>query len=98
MLLQSLVGVSRVGTVEQHEAVSWFEKLAEKGQIEEEIGEELKWKENPTTFWAILKNGWDLADEDQWPPALEWLHRSLELFDKVFAPRLDAVLQDSESE
>lgn len=72
--------------------------FAEKGQIEEEVGEELKWKENPTTFWAILKNGWDLSDEDQWPPALEWLHRSLELFDKVFAPRLDAVLQDSESE
>jgi hypothetical protein len=72
--------------------------FAEKDQIEEEVGQELKWKENQVTSWAILKNGWDLADEDQWPPALEWLHRSLELFEKVFAPRLDAVLQDSDSE
>ena len=72
--------------------------FAEKDQIEEEIGEALKWKKNPTSFWAILKNGWDLADEDQWPAALEWLHDSLHLFEKIFVPRLDVVLQDSESE
>jgi len=63
-------------------------------EIEREFGEPLEWDEDsqrrsPAIF--LRKTNIDLTDETDWPNQHEWLASKLELFDKVFGPRLKAL-------
>ena len=63
-------------------------------EIEREFGEPLEWDEHPGQeySWIFLrKTDTDPTDETDWPNQHEWFASKLELFDKVFGPRLKAL-------
>ena len=62
--------------------------------IEKEFGNTLKWEElqGKESCWiALEKNNTDPADEADWENQHEWFASKLELFDKVFRPRIKAL-------
>ncbi len=72
-------------------AKQWFARLAgEKDATEQEIGESLVWynPENAKMSRIYLRKSADWLDESQWPAQHEWLRKHLELFTKVFQPRI----------
>lgn len=63
-------------------------------EIEKEFGEPLKWEKRPDykeSQILLEKKGTDPTDETDWPNQHEWLASKLELFDKVFRPRIKAL-------
>lgn len=75
--------------------IAAFHSLKEQQQeIEREFAEPLEWDEDsqrrsPAIF--LRKTNIDLTDETDWPNQHEWLASKLDLFDKVFGPRLKAL-------
>ena len=73
----------------------YFHLLKEQQEeIEREFAEPLEWdKRSPYAYNRILlrKTDTDPTDETDWPNQHEWLASKLELFDKVFGPRLKAL-------
>ena len=71
-----------------------FQQLfLQKEQIEDQVGEELEWRENPdkkeSSIW--LRKPVDPFDKVSWPEQHKWLRDKLELFHKVFAPLVKAL-------
>ena len=73
-------------------ATAYFHLLEEQqAEIEEEFGEPLEWEElpeNESGRISLRKVDTDPADETDWPNQHDWLASRLELFDKVFRPRI----------
>ena len=55
--------------------------------LESEFGVPLEWSEKERWVY-LLKQDTDPTDETDWPNQHEWLASKLELFDKVFSPRI----------
>lgn len=76
-------------------AIAYFHLLKEQQEeIEREFAEPLEWDKGsqhkgPGIF--LRKTNTDLTDETDWPNQHEWLASKLELFDKVFGPRIKAL-------
>lgn len=90
-------------TMLDHNSKAYFHLL--KGQQEEidrVFGEKLEWLERPEleeSQVSLLKNNTDPMDEVDWKNQHEWLATKLELFDKVFRPRIKALnAEDDERE
>lgn len=69
-------------------AISHFHLLSrQREEIENELGEPLEWQEERcrTFLW---QDSVDPTNEDEWSNQHEWLASKLELFDKVFRPRV----------
>ena len=63
-------------------------------EIEREFAEPLEWNESYRHRGSgifLRKTNIDLSDETDWPNQHEWFASKLELFDKVFGPRLKAL-------
>lgn len=63
-------------------------------EIEREFAEPLEWDEDSQgrgVGISLRKTNIDLTDETDWPNQHEWFASKLELFDKVFGPRLKAL-------
>ncbi len=64
--------------------------LQDKDKIEEQIGEELVWKELPEKAASriILYQDTDPSNETEWPSQFDWLREKVELFDVTFRERV----------
>lgn len=77
--------------------------IVDREEIENEIGElregeQLEWVEASNAV-VLTKNDTDPTDEEDWPDQLAWLAEKLELFDRVFRPRIrDLDAEDWQSE
>ena len=63
-------------------------------EIHHEFGETLEWNElprNKSSRICLSKVDTDPLDENDWPQQYEWLTTKLELFNKVFRPRIKAL-------
>ena len=63
-------------------------------EIHNEFGETLEWNEllgSKSSRIGLSKVNTDLLDEKYWPDQYEWLTTKLELFNKVFRPRIRAL-------
>ena len=63
----------------------------QQAEIEEEFGEPLEWEElsgYKSSRISLRKEDTDPANEANWPNQHEWLASNLELFDKIFRPRI----------
>ena len=63
-------------------------------EIQMEFGETLEWEESPgrkSSRISLRKEDTDPQDESDWPNQHNWLASKLELFDKVFRPRIKAL-------
>ena len=84
--------------IEGQDAEAHFHLLKEKQEeIESEFGESLEWEERPERkdkYISLSKSKTDLTDEAGWPNQHKWLASKLELFDKVFRPRIKALNAD----
>lgn len=94
------VGIYIWGTSDNKGA---FRQLLEQQEsIEREIGCELEWFELPNAKSSIIsrmRRGTDPARREEWPEQHTWVCDQLELFYRVFAPRLRALdLSPSEAE
>ena len=76
-------------------AAEYFQLLKEQQEeIEREFAEPLEWDERPLHTYSLIyleKPDTDPTDETDWPNQHEWFASKLELFDKVFGPRLKAL-------
>lgn len=85
-------------TILGNNAKAYFDLLRkEREEIENEFGGSLEWSELPEREESqvyLLKNNTDLADETDWPNQHEWLASKLELFNKVFRPRIKTLNAD----
>ncbi len=65
--------------------------VTQRSKIEEELGESPEWraKEGNNRKQIILNREICLADESRWPEYCEWLLEKLNLFYRVFAPRVE---------
>jgi hypothetical protein len=58
-------------------------------EIEKKIGAELVWKENPVErYISLYQRGADPEDRQDWDRQHRWLCDQLEIFHKVFSPRV----------
>jgi Domain of unknown function (DUF4268) len=81
----------RVGLrIQGRSAEAFFHLLhAERPAIEQAVGAPLYWEPLETGFRISLsKEEVDPSDESDWPNQHEWLADKLELFDRVFRPRI----------
>lgn len=65
-----------------------------KVDIEEEIGAELEWEERPgrkQSYISLSLEEIDLEDRSDWDRQHQWLCERLEIFHKVFSPRVEAL-------
>ena len=94
LCLKQLVQIRIQLTIRKENAKADFYLLKDKSEeIENKLGE-LEWEENPgkiSSFIALYRNDTDLTNETDWPNQHEWLKSKLELFDKVFRPRIKAL-------
>lgn len=78
--------------MKKKDATAHFYLLKEQQEkIEKEFGEPLEWNELPDTESSLIslrKEDTDPENETDWPNQHEWLASKLELFDKVFRPRV----------
>lgn len=68
-----------------------FSKLEEqKGEIEKEVGSELKWYNPPNQKQRriYIRRSADIANNEGWPNQHKWLKKHLELFHKAFSSRI----------
>ena len=63
----------------------------DKEEIENEIGEKLEWRENPKQNRVVLKVNMDPKNKADWDNQHAWLLDKLELFHKVFSPRIKSL-------
>ncbi len=75
--------------------------LANRTEIEEQLGEPLKWAPPQTrkggfAYFVLEDADWTVAD--QWPQQHEWLLRKMESLHRVFAPRVKTLAQDEPDE
>ena len=71
------------------DAIGSFDLLErQRGEIENEFGAELEWEENKV---YLPKKDTDTWDKDDWENQHEWLMSKLELFDRVFRPRIQKI-------
>lgn len=84
--------------MKKKDATAHFYLLKEQQEkIEKEFGEPLEWDELPDTESSkisLCKENTDPTDESDWPNQHEWFASKLELFDKVFRPRIKALNAD----
>lgn len=81
--------LSVILTVHGEAARAHFSLLQEdKSSIEEAIGTNLEWRENPKQNRIILSDHMDPKDRSKWPKQHAWLLEKLELFCKVFSSRI----------
>ena len=77
------------------DATAHFHLLKEQqAKVEKEFGDPLEWEELPghkSSRISLRKEDTDPQDEADWPNQHEWLTSKLELFDKVFRPRIKAL-------
>ncbi|MDE0635677.1 MAG: DUF4268 domain-containing protein [Candidatus Poribacteria bacterium] len=82
-------------TIRDRNAKAYFHLLKEqKEEIDREFGESLEWSERPELEESqvyLIKERTDPTDETDWYNQHEWLASKLELFDKVFRPRIKAL-------
>lgn len=70
----------------------WLE--ADKRQIEQEVGQSLDWRELPerdTLRIILARPNSNMKDARLWPEQHRWLADSLERFNTVFRPRIQAL-------
>lgn len=80
----------------QSEMKYFYPLKKQRKEIEREFAEPLTWHESLRYEGSrifLQKMNTDLTDETDWPNQHEWLASKLELFDKVFRPRLKALTQ-----
>ena len=81
--------------MKKKDATAHFYLLKEQQEkIEKEFGEPLEWNELPNTESSrisLRKEDTDPTDETDWANQHEWMASKLELFDKVFRPRIKAL-------
>ena len=81
--------------IEWQSDMKYFYPLKEqRKEIEREFAEPLEWHESlgyEGSRIFLRKTDIDLTDETDWPNQHEWLASKLELFEKVFRPRLKAL-------
>lgn len=76
------------------DAKAYFAQLEkDKTAIEREVGQPLSWysSENVQSCRVYVKKQANLLDTEEWPKMREWLRKNLELFNKVFGPRVKAL-------
>lgn len=77
------------------DARSHFDALkGMKGEIEEQVGENLEWYEGSEAkaFYIALKNdNSDLEDVEDWDNQVRWLTEKLARFNEVFRPKIQAI-------
>lgn len=80
-------------TVKGPHARSHFERLRQnKIEIESEIGAGLEWQENPSEHYIRLyRRDTILEDRQNWGRQLQWLYEQLEIFYRIFVPRVQAL-------
>ena len=81
-------------TLDDDNSGAYFDLLEkQKSEIEREIGQPLTWysKEGVRTRRIYIRRKADLFDRKKWPGFFDWLSTNLELFNKVFGPRMDAL-------
>ena len=80
-------------TLDDDNSDAYFEALRkQKVEIEQEVGQQLTWYASKgRTRRIYLRKKIEFRDRTKWPEAFEWLRRNLELFYKVFAPRVKAL-------
>jgi len=79
-----------------HENAKAFfhELLADKDEIENELGFTLDWQELPTkkaTRLRLLNAGINPLDKASWPQQFNWFKEKLEIMNRVFRPRVKAL-------
>jgi len=99
--LKTYTGEIRVElTIDNESAKQYFRLLqGHREQIENEIGEELTWRnpEDKRMCRIYVRKPVDISEREAWPEMQKWLKEKLELFDKVFRPRIkNLVLEESE--
>jgi hypothetical protein len=75
--------------------------LAEKSQIEAEAGSPLEWEELPGKIESRIawrRTDINVDDQTTWPAWHTWLQQRLEIFQRVFAPRVKKLEEDAELE
>jgi len=63
----------------------------EKQVIEQELGDGVVWRELPNnkqSYITVRQSGVDPTNKDTWPEQHDWMIEKLELFHKVFSPRV----------
>lgn len=68
---------------------------AQRTQIEQALGESLKWSELPnkkSSYLTLYRPNSPLPDRQTWPTQQEWLLAKLELFHRVFAPLIPSLI------
>ena len=70
-----------------------FQRLQQhKEEIERQIGAELDWAENPKfNYIRLFRRDTNLEDRQDWNRQHQWLYEQLEIFYRVFAPRIKAL-------
>lgn len=72
----------------------WFKHLkTEREAIESEVDQGLFWysREEAKMSRVYVRKAADLQDEKCWPEQFEWLRKNLEVFTRVFGPRVKAL-------
>ncbi|MDE0481785.1 MAG: DUF4268 domain-containing protein [Candidatus Poribacteria bacterium] len=90
-------------TIRGNDAKKQFHSLkTHQTEIEKELGASLKWEElqgKESSWIALEKSNTDPTNEADWPNQHKWFASKLELFEKVFRPRIKALnLADYEAE
>lgn len=87
-------------TLQAIEALPWFELLkADKAAIEAAIGAPLDWDQGVNRMRrliALYRPDSDATDEADWPVQHRWFAETLERFNAVFRPRLQAMPASSD--
>ncbi|WP_245560896.1 DUF4268 domain-containing protein [Desulfovibrio aminophilus] len=84
--------------INSEQALPFFNLLHEqKEEIEREIGERLEWQDLPgkkACRIVIFKQGCDPFLAENWPQLMSWMKKYLEIFTKVFGPRIKKLNPD----
>ena len=62
--------------------------LAQREEIEAELGFVLEWRENEKERKLLVQRAWTPTDRSQWPSAHEWMLGKLSKLEAVFRPRV----------
>ena len=75
-----------------------FEVLeGQKGAIESALGMKLDWfKPEKGNCRILTRHDFDFEDEKEWPEQFKWMRRTVEAFEKVFAPYLKTIDKEQE--
>ena len=80
-------------TVKGPHGKSRFARLRKnKIEIENEIGAQLVWEENPSeNYIRLYSRDADVENRQDWNRQHQWLYEKLEIFYNVFGPRIKAL-------